>query len=318
MGLSVAISGGIILTVIMLVLLSMPGLVEKMFSIGDITTKVSQHEQKISNTEISMGHLSVLVGEPKINFTLSNFGSEKLWDFEKFDLFIKYEGAEKLTESLSYGGSCNGVSPISGEWCIEFITNDVLDPDILNAGERATIWTQVDENLATTQVAVSMTTNNGVVTTVSTTTCGSFCYQMIWNLTGDEGTLNWNNMGSGAGIPEEYDSNDNYRTIIDLTDMSQWRFVLSTEDNDGTPICEMGVQYSTAGSGGPWRGIDNGNVGFLSTVSNPCDVISRTVTPWTDLNATAQADVWLRIAGIDNGAGSTDVQFGTVQVQFRG
>src|SRR3990172_8358829 len=47
MGLSVAISGGIILTVFVLILLSLPGLAEKMFSIGDITTQVTQHEQKI-------------------------------------------------------------------------------------------------------------------------------------------------------------------------------------------------------------------------------------------------------------------------------
>ena len=62
MGLSVAISGGIILTVFIIILYSLPGLADKMFSIGDITTQVTQHEQKISNTEISMNYLSQSVG----------------------------------------------------------------------------------------------------------------------------------------------------------------------------------------------------------------------------------------------------------------
>src|SRR3989337_3571618 len=93
MGLSVAISGGIILTVFVLLLLSLPGLADKMFSIGDITTQVTQHEQEISNTEISIDNLSVLVGSSRVNFTLNNDGSEKLWNFEDFNLFIEYDGA---------------------------------------------------------------------------------------------------------------------------------------------------------------------------------------------------------------------------------
>src|SRR3990172_7483281 len=154
MGLSVAISGGIILTVFMLILLSLPGFVDKMFSIGDITSQVSQQEQKISNTEISMDHLSVLVGSSKVNFTLNNIGSEKLWNFEDFDLFIEYDGAisGKKTQQLSYSGMCLGVVPPAGNWCIQSITNDVKDPGIINAGEDAFIWTQVSENLATNLV----------------------------------------------------------------------------------------------------------------------------------------------------------------------
>src|SRR3970282_2909526 len=123
MGLSVAISGGIILTVFVLILLSLPGLTEKMFSIGDITTQVTQHEQKISNTEISMNYLSQSVGSSKVNFTLGNDGSEKLWNFEDFDLFIEYDGASpgKLIEELTFGGKCLGTVPLAGNWCIQSI-----------------------------------------------------------------------------------------------------------------------------------------------------------------------------------------------------
>jgi len=70
MGLSVAISGGIILTVFVLLLLSLPGLADKMFSIGDITSQVSKQEQKISKTDISLETLFATNGSPYVNFTL--------------------------------------------------------------------------------------------------------------------------------------------------------------------------------------------------------------------------------------------------------
>jgi len=169
MGLSVAISGGIILTVFVLILLSLPGLAEKMFSIGDITTQVTQHEQKISNTEISMNYLSQSVGSSKVNFTLGNDGSEKLWNFEDFDLFIEYDGAisGQTTQQLSYNGECLGVVPPAGNWCIQSISNDIADPQILNSGEQASIWTNLSENLASKTAIITLVTDNGVTFTTA-------------------------------------------------------------------------------------------------------------------------------------------------------
>ena len=119
-----------------------------------------------------------------------------------------------------------------------------------------------------------------------------------------------------AGVVDELDDNSNYRTMLDLTDMKEWRLITVQVDGDGTAICELGVQYSPDNFA-TWRGLDNGNTGSLSTTSNQCDVASHDVTAWTSLNATAQADVWLRIGGIDDGDITTDPDFGTIQVQFR-
>src|SRR3989304_7036570 len=164
MGLSVAISGGIILTVFMLILLSLPGFVDKMFSIGDITSQVTQHEQEISNTEINVEQISVLVGSSTVNFTLNNVGSEKLWNFEDFDLFIEYDGATpgKLIEELTFSGECLGTVPVTGNWCIQSITSDIKDPGIINTDEKVTIWTQVSQNLVTSTAIVTIVTDNGV------------------------------------------------------------------------------------------------------------------------------------------------------------
>jgi len=53
MGLSVVISGGIMLSVIMMLFFTLPGLTEKMFSIGDVTSQVAQFEKSISDTDIT-------------------------------------------------------------------------------------------------------------------------------------------------------------------------------------------------------------------------------------------------------------------------
>ena len=176
MGLSVAISGGIILTVFMLILLSLPGFMDKMFSIGDITSQVTQHEQEISNTEISMDQISVLNGKSKINFTLNNDGSEKLWNFEDFDLFIEYDDTPsgKLIEELIFRGECLGTVPLAGNWCIQSITSDIKDPGIINTDETATIWTRVSQNLVTSTAIVTIVTDNGV--TFSSGKSGSKIY----------------------------------------------------------------------------------------------------------------------------------------------
>ena len=164
MGLSVAISGGIILTVFVLILFSLPGLADKMFSIGDITSQVTQHEQQISNTKISIEQISVLVGSSTVNFTLNNEGSEKLWNFEDFNLFIEYDDTPsgKIIEELSYSGDCLSTVPLAGNWCIQSISNDVKDPGIINTDEQATIWTQVGQNLVTSTAIVTIVTDNGV------------------------------------------------------------------------------------------------------------------------------------------------------------
>ncbi len=163
MGLSVAIAGAIILSVLMLVMMSMTGLVGNIFSIGSVTTQVSDLENTIDNTDISLETLFAST-TPRVNFTLNNDDTEKLWNFDDFNVLIEYESASgDELEELSFGGSCQGVVPIAGEWCIEGIAGDFLDGGILNEGESAEIWTQVSQNLASGNARVTVSTDNGEV-----------------------------------------------------------------------------------------------------------------------------------------------------------
>jgi len=319
MGLSVAIAGAIVLSVIMLVMMTLTGFVGTIFTIGEVTTKVSEHDKAISETEISMNHVSTVLLSPTLNFTLSNDGQEKLWNFDEFDLFVIYDGdvSGRLTEEISYDGDCLGGIPAKGKWCIESINGDLLDPGILNSAEGANIRVQVNENLAVVDAIVSITTDNGVTDTVMAPYCGPRCYQMTWGVNyGDDGSLDWTNIGGAGGTFEELDNNNNYRNKLDLTDMSEWRFVLFTQAPNGGPGCFMGVQYSPDNSD-PWRALDNGVTDAISTAASSCSATNTyTVTAWSPINTTAQSDVWLRVGAV--GDNSADPDFGSIHVQFRG
>jgi len=164
MGLSVAIAGAIVLSVLMFVLMSMNGMTGNIFSVGDASTQISELENTIHKTDISLETLFAQSGLATVNFTLNNDDQEKLWNFDEFNVIVEYEaGSGKLLEELTFSGDCLGVSPSAGNWCIEGISGDFWDEGILNEGENAEIFTQVSNTLVNQNVRVTVSTDNGVV-----------------------------------------------------------------------------------------------------------------------------------------------------------
>jgi len=164
MGLSVAIAGGIVMVTIMLLFLSIPNLVNTIFSIGEVTSLNSKNDDSMSKTKISVSEVSTMVGSAQVNFTLSNEGSVTLWDYTNFNVLIEYTGAitGKITQPLSFSGQCPAALPPVGNWCIEYISNDIADPKLLNSGEKARIRTTLTENLAVSNIIIGVATDNGV------------------------------------------------------------------------------------------------------------------------------------------------------------
>lgn len=91
MGLSVIVSGGIIMVALMTVLYTMPGLVDSVFEIEETSSQVSTLENNIFQTSISIDSLSAESDESWVSFNLNNDGSEKLWNFEEFEIFVTYD-----------------------------------------------------------------------------------------------------------------------------------------------------------------------------------------------------------------------------------
>ena len=162
MGLSNAISGGIIMFGITYVIFTFGGLTDKAASFSDVSTETSDWESKLVKTSIDV----TIPNDPGTNstfsFDITNTNLEKLWEFDKFDIIITYDSAGIThTETLTYNSVC---APSVGEWCISTWTNDVLDPKILNNGETITVDVKVSNNLQSgSDLIVIVATQNGVV-----------------------------------------------------------------------------------------------------------------------------------------------------------
>lgn len=92
------------------VLFTMPGVTEKIISIQETSTEVKILKNSIRNTNLKIVDLEAEAGSILVNFTLTNNGTEKLWNYENFDLLITYDadigGVKTLvTEEFIFGES---------------------------------------------------------------------------------------------------------------------------------------------------------------------------------------------------------------------
>lgn len=169
MGLSVIVAGGIVLFALVYILLTMPGVVNQTVLITKASTDISEVEDSLLRTNIEISSLDATSGFTTINFTVNNIGTEKLWDFEKFNLIISYDSASgSITESLDYAGTCS--APASGTWCATSISADNIDPNILNTDESLNARSQVSNTPISGTVIVTFSTDNGIVASRATPT----------------------------------------------------------------------------------------------------------------------------------------------------
>ena len=146
------------------ILLLLPGLTDKTISITEASSKISQVDNSILKTNISISGLSGIDND-NYDFNLTNLGLEKLWDYGKFTVIISYnDGSNIVTRVLTYGGACSGY-PSANQWCRQSISSDNMDSGILNTNEimSARITVNPTSIAATTTLVVS--TDNGIIAT---------------------------------------------------------------------------------------------------------------------------------------------------------
>ena len=166
MGLSVAISGGIIMFGIVYLMFSLGGITDKILSVSDSSVQRTNLENKLVKTQISINSISNTPLSTNVSFVIENKNIEKLWEFEKFNVFLTYtdliSGLVK-TDELTYVNTCPATS---GKWCPSSFGNDSIEPKILNYGETLTINAVANNALqGGTSLTVIISTQNGVVAT---------------------------------------------------------------------------------------------------------------------------------------------------------
>lgn len=163
MGLSVAISGGIVMFSLVYILLMLPGVVDQTTAVTRASSTSSDIDNSILKTNIAMSTFSAASGSSMMNFTITNSGTEKLWNYDKFNLIITYPTgvATNKTESFTYqSGACS--SPPAGKWCIVSITSDNFDPGILNTDEVLNGRAKSSTTLSSGTAYAVISTDNGV------------------------------------------------------------------------------------------------------------------------------------------------------------
>jgi len=123
-------------------MMSIPGFIDKTFSLGGVTSEVSDLEESISKTSMKIESIEAISDSNIVNFTLTNDGNEKLWNYEKFNLIITYDGnvsgtKTRITEDLTFDGSGSfGVGEMektfsfdgsTESWTFSFFCSDPLD-----------------------------------------------------------------------------------------------------------------------------------------------------------------------------------------------
>ncbi len=167
MGLSNAMSGGIVLFGITYVIFVFMGITEISTSLNDTLFERSDLDDKRAKTSID-----VIISNPQqvgdtFNFRIENTNLEKLWDFDKFDVIITYNISDATyTETLEYDDTC----PVdAGYWCISSFTDDYVEPHILNEGESMNIRLKINNNLEINSIlTIKISTANGVVSMATT------------------------------------------------------------------------------------------------------------------------------------------------------
>ena len=110
MGLSVAITGSIILFTLLAVLFTVSTMVNSLISVNDVSSQSSLLDDSISQTSTQIKSLTASSGNDYVELTLSNNGTEKLWNYDDFTLLITYDadigGIEtRVTEEFTYDAS---------------------------------------------------------------------------------------------------------------------------------------------------------------------------------------------------------------------
>jgi len=167
MGLSNAMSGGIILFGILYVIFTFTNITETTISLNDTLFERSDLDDKRVKTSIDV----IISNPPQVgdtfDFRIENTNLEKLWDFDKFDVIITYNNNDvTYTETLEYD-TC---PIVAGYWCIDSFNDDYVEPGILNEGESIIVHGKINNNLETNSIlTIKISTANGVVSIVSTT-----------------------------------------------------------------------------------------------------------------------------------------------------
>ena len=184
MGLSIAIAGGIVCATLIGVVSILFSVTDQVYEVNSARSQNFDLENILIHTNVATSNLVATQNNNKVSLSLENTGLEKLWNYDNFNFIVTYTadigGSPKLvSEQVTYNSAqsfgnqgCSTVPSSSSRWVIDSITNDLMDPRILNSHEIGSICIRLSNNIySSSTVTVNLSTDSGK-TTSDTTTSG--------------------------------------------------------------------------------------------------------------------------------------------------
>jgi len=191
MGLGVAISGGIISSVLIVVMmLYFSSVVDNESTLIEAQLAMQDVDNSFSKTSFSIGEVFTQNSADGFKFLLTNTGNEKFWNYDDFDVSVTYSGningtSTTISETLTYNSefvndsTCDGdEDPIlsAGQWRLDSIENDLLDPGLINTNEIAEFAVRLQYPLYdNSTVNFFVSTDNGYYQSASGTVNDAVC-----------------------------------------------------------------------------------------------------------------------------------------------
>ena len=107
MGLSIAIAGSISVAAMFLIMTVIPGATDKFVDSIEVRSDVKNIQKKIDDTQLQIASINAIAGDDVFSFNLTNTGTQKAWNFDKFDFLITYDAdvsgtKTRLVEVFTY------------------------------------------------------------------------------------------------------------------------------------------------------------------------------------------------------------------------
>lgn len=115
MGLSIAVAGGIICITVLAAFSIVFSLSGQVYEINSSRTKAVDIQNTIFQTNMTVDEITAEAGSQFVNFTLTNTGNEKLWNYDKFDVVINYTAnvlgsPTQRTEHFTFSSSSDDIT----------------------------------------------------------------------------------------------------------------------------------------------------------------------------------------------------------------
>lgn len=115
MGLSIAVAGGIICITVLAIFSIVFSQSDQVYVINSARTKSTDIQNILFHTNMTIDDITAEAGSQFVNFTLTNTGNEKFWNYGDFDIVINYTAnvsglPAQRTEQMSFSSSTGSIT----------------------------------------------------------------------------------------------------------------------------------------------------------------------------------------------------------------